>query len=156
LRRESYKAKRLRQYFGRSAARRWRNTPTLNSGIFCFSGNSPVWQYWQDAIRKANLARQQKKRLICDQTCLDVALLSHKLPLTKMPPTHNWCLGLAQPELCRKTGLLLDPLPPHAVIKTLHFTGPEKSNASVKQKINDTASRQAGHGDNISSPGDAH
>jgi hypothetical protein len=122
----SYKEKRLRQYFGQQISRRWRDTPTLNSGIFCLKGSSPAWHHWQQAMFSANLTGQIKKHLICDQTCLDFAVLSNELNPAKMPATHNWCLSLAQPLVCKTTGHLLDPMPPHPKIKVLHCMGPDK------------------------------
>jgi len=127
LKNESYKSKRLRKYFGRASARKWGDSPTLNSGIFCITAESSVWRHWQDTVRRANLQGHEGKRLICDQTCLDLAVLENNLSPTKMPATHNWCLSLAAPMIQQDTGLLVDPIAPHLPIKVLHSIGSKKN-----------------------------
>jgi lipopolysaccharide biosynthesis glycosyltransferase len=123
LGKKSYKVKRLEQYFGRETARKWGDGPTLNSGIFCIGLNSPAWRHWQETIREADLDGHEKKRLICDQTCLDLAIQVHRIATSTLPATHNWCLGLADPLMENSTRRLVEPIPPHAPIKVLHATG---------------------------------
>ncbi len=124
---KEYKAKRMQQYFGSDVARKWSRGATLNSGIFCFNADSEIWAHWQSAISEANLDGQERKRLICDQTCLDLAIERERLKVKKMPATHNWCLGLSFPMSKGKPARFFDPIPPHLPIKVLHATGDSKA-----------------------------
>jgi hypothetical protein len=130
---KSYKMKRIRNYFGREMARCWGSSPIMNSGIFCIIADSPVWCHWQHMIQKADLAGHGRKRLICDQTCLDLATLINRISPTKMPATHNWCVGLAVPMVAADTGILVDPIYPHNPIKVLHSAGSIKSDFGLLQ-----------------------
>lgn len=120
---KTYKARRMEQYFGTEVARKWSKGATLNSGIFCIRGNCKAWSHWQAAMQKANLSGQNRKRLICDQTCLDLAISQAGLAVHRMPATHNWCLGLALPQSRQAPPYLVEPVTPHRPIKVLHATG---------------------------------
>jgi hypothetical protein len=130
---EGYKIKRIRKYFGREMARRWGSTPIMNSGIFCITADSPIWHLWQHMIQKANLVGHDRKRLICDQTCLDLAVLINNFSPKVMPATHNWCVGLAEPMVHAETGKLVDPIYPYKPIKVLHSAGSIKTDFRLLQ-----------------------
>lgn len=96
--------------------------PGLNSGLFYMAAGSPVWQAWQETLLAANLKRQHRRAQICDQTCLQVALIRRKLPYAIMPATHNWLPILAPPLIDGETLALLDPVWPYPPIKAIHLT----------------------------------
>lgn len=120
---KSYKFRKIKDYFGMKLAVKWGLTPIMNSGIFCIRANSQVWKAWQEKIMTANLSKSGKSTQICDQTCLDLAVHEGGLTHTIMPATHNWCVELARPLICRNSKKLLDPMYPHAPIKVVHLLG---------------------------------
>lgn len=118
---KDYFFNKCRLMFGNRVAVKIGIRPVLNSGIFYMTANSPVWRAWQETMGSANLARHDRFTQICDQTCLQVALIQGQLAHGVLPASHNWLPGLAPPLLDPTTGHLTDPAYPHGVIKVLHL-----------------------------------
>ena len=110
-----------RAMFGSKVAAEVGIPPILNSGLFYVAAGSPVWQAWQETLRAADLRRQHRRAQICDQTCLQAALIRRKLPYAIMPATHNWLPVRSPPLIDEETFALLDPAWPHPPIKAVHL-----------------------------------
>ena len=117
-----YFPNKTREMFGFKMAAKVGIPPVLNSGLFYMATGSPVWQAWQETLRAADLRRQHRRAQICDQTCLQVALIRRKLPYAIMPATHNWLPILSPPLIDGETFALLDPVQPNPPIKAIHLT----------------------------------
>ena len=111
----------VRAMFGSKVAAEVGIPPGLNSGLFYMAAGAPVWQAWQETLRAADLRRQHRRAQICDQTCLQVALIQCKLPYAIMPATHNWLPVRSPPLIDGETFALLDPAWPHPPIKAVHL-----------------------------------
>ena len=120
---KDYFLNRRREMFGSRVAAEIGMHPTLNSGLFHMAAGSPVWRAWQETLLAANLRRQRRRTQICDQTCLQVALIRRELPYAVMPATHNWPPILSEPLIDTETFALLDPAWPHPPIKAVHLVG---------------------------------
>lgn len=115
-----------RKMFGQSIAIDNGINPVLNSGIFYMNRKSPIWKAWQDAIRSANLRNHHKYTQICDQTCLQVAVVRGNFPHATMPATHNWLPKLCVPPFDPDRSALVDPMYPHPRIKVIHLAGAQQ------------------------------
>ena len=120
---KDYSVKTRREMFGSRVTAETGMHPMLNSGLFHMAAESPVWRAWQETLLAANLGRQRRRTQICDQTCLQVALIRRKLPYAVMPATHNWLPILSEPLVDAETFALLDPAWPHPPIKAVHLVG---------------------------------
>lgn len=116
-----------REMFGTRVAAKIGMHSILNSGLFCMAAESPVWRAWQEKILAANLGRQHRRTQICDQTCLQMALIQRELSYAVMPATHNWIPGLSAPLVDAETFTLLDTAWPHLPIKAVHLMGIKNS-----------------------------
>ena len=112
---------RVRAMFGSKVAAEVGIPPRLNSGLFYMAAGAPVWRAWQEALRAADLRWERRRAQICDQTCLQVALIRRKLPYAIMPATHNWLPVMSPPLIDAETFALLDPAWPHPPIKAVHL-----------------------------------
>ena len=109
--------------------------PILNSGLFHMAGGSPVWRAWQETLLAANLKRRHRRRAqICDQTCLQVALIRRELPHAVMPAVYNWLPALSAPLIDAETFALLDPAWPHPPIKAVHLVDMKDKDVDMKDK----------------------
>ena len=124
---KDYFLKKEREMFGSRIAAEIGIHPVLNSGLFHMAGGSPVWQAWQETLLAANLKRQHRYAQICDQTCLQVALIRRELPHAVMPAVYNWLPVLSAPLIDAETFALLDPAWPHPPIKAVHLVGVKDS-----------------------------
>jgi len=108
--------------------------PMLNVGVFAMSKNAPVWNAWQkiyaDILQRT--PQLNSKTIMLEQLALNVAVYMMNLPYVPMPASYNWLTVLAMPMLDKKTGMYVEPLPPHAPISQFHLTHKPKEQA---QKI---------------------
>ena len=111
----------VRAMFGSKVAAEVGIPPGLNSGLFYMAAGAPVWQAWQETLRAADLRRQHRRAQICDQTCLQVALIRRKLPYAIMPATYNWIPNGSPPLIDGEAFALLDPVWPYPPIKAVHL-----------------------------------
>ena len=72
-------------------------------------------------MRSANLTRHQRFAQICDQTCLQVAIIQGGFDHSVLPATYNWLPRLAAPVFDAESGCLLDPMFPHGPVKVIHL-----------------------------------
>ena len=120
---KSYFLSRTREMFGSRIAAEVGIPPILNSGLFHMAGGSPIWRAWQETLLAANLKRRHRRAQICDQTCLQVALIRRELPHAVMPAAYNWLPLMSAPLIDAATFALLDPAWPHPPIKAVHLVG---------------------------------
>lgn len=136
---KSYFLNGTREMFGSRIAAEIGMPPILNSGLFHMAGGSPVWRAWQETLLAANLKRRHRRRAqICDQTCLQVALIRRELPHAVMPAVYNWLPFMSAPLIDAETFALLDPAWPHPPIKAVHLVGmKDPENGGIELPVTD-------------------
>lgn len=119
-----WRMKNLREYFGEMTWDRLLTETYLNSGVFALRADAPHWGAWQDTFR-AGLERCQG-RICCDQTALNYAVWTGKLPYHPLPAVCNWLCHLALPAYSPDDGLFHEPGIPGDVLGILHTADKNK------------------------------
>lgn len=115
----------LQMYFGDRLNNTRGDEPILNSGVFALRADAPHWALWSEALRHGN-ARGPGEFFV-EQTALNYAVYENDLACHFLPATYNWQSHLSPPLYDSRSGLLCEPHLPHAPIKIVHLTGPDKA-----------------------------
>jgi len=112
--------------FDRETARALAQNPTINSGCFALAAKAPHWRLWAETL-EALLRRDSF--YYAEQFALNHVLYVRKkeAPSTFLPAAFNWICHQAMPVVDGKTGLLLEPTPPHGPLGIVHLTVGAKS-----------------------------
>jgi hypothetical protein len=112
--------------FDRETAKALAQNPTLNSGCFALAADAPHWKLWADTL-EALLRRDTF--YYGEQFALNHVLYARKkeAPSLFLPAGFNWICHQALPVVDHKTGLLLEPTPPHGALGIVHLTVGAKS-----------------------------
>ncbi len=102
---------------------------TYNAGVFCIEANAAHWASWAKYMA---IALDNSPTTICDQTVLNYAICSEKLPVHPLPALCNWCCHLAAPVVSR--GRLCEPFVPHTPIGIVHMSGPRTKDATLRYR----------------------
>jgi hypothetical protein len=109
----------LRNYFGDIPAHRYANQATLNCGVFAARSDSPIWSVWPKLMAAALSSERTTNYFFAEQTAMNVALLSGKVPFARLPSLHNWLLTGALPRVAAN-GDLVHPDFPHEPLGIIH------------------------------------
>ena len=120
---KDYFLSKSRKMFGARIASENGMQSVLNSGLFYIASGSPIWQAWQETTLTAKIKRRWKSLQLCDQTCLQVSLIRHRIPYAIMPATYNWLPVLSAPLIDREGCTLIDPAYPNQPLKVIHLMG---------------------------------
>ncbi|WP_147329545.1 hypothetical protein [Paraburkholderia sp. DHOC27] len=131
----SWKADRLRRYYGENAAEKMLTQHYFNAGVFAMRADAPHWSHWA-AHFEAGL-KATGGTLVCDQTALNHAIWSHQLPMHPLPSTCNWLCHLALPAFDFARQKFCEPLFPHSPLGVLHLTANTKD---LRVTLNDESS----------------
>lgn len=112
-----------RRFFGAEAAAASRGRPFVNSGVFALRRDAPHWAAWQRALVRT---LQREAHAMSEQVALNHALVADRLPAILLPASINWLVHRARPAIDRRTGALLEPVPPFRPLGVVHLTGPRK------------------------------
>jgi len=112
-------------YYGKAKASVFYFSSYYNAGVFALRADAPHWKIWEECFREGLNAT--KGATICDQTALNHALWSSKLPVHPLPAICNWTCHLAIPAYDMKSGLLCEPNLPYEPIGIIHLTGGTKN-----------------------------
>jgi hypothetical protein len=107
--------------FDRETAKALAQNPTINSGCFALAANAPHWRLWAETL-EALLRRDSF--YYAEQFALNQVLFARRkeAPSTFLPAGFNWICHQALPVVDAKSGLLLEPTPPHAPLGIVHLT----------------------------------
>ena len=109
----------LRTYFGEEAVEAAAPNSYLNCGVVALPAGAPHWAAWRRSFA-SGIARTAG-RTVCDQTALNRAVWSERLPLTLLPATCNWLCHLALPEYDSERRLFCEPGGQRTPIGILHL-----------------------------------
>jgi len=112
--------------FDLETAKALAQNPTINSGCFALAAKAPHWRLWADTLE--TLLRRDSF-YYAEQFALNHVLYVRKkeAPSTFLPAGFNWICHQALPVVDGRSGLLLEPTPPHAPLGIVHLTVGAKS-----------------------------
>ena len=115
---------RMLAYFGKDAVAGvvWRNY--FNAGVFALRSDAPHWTRWAKWFGAG--LEKTKGELCCEETALNHALWTERLPVTPLPALCNWLCHLALPEFDAQRERFCEPFVPRNPIGILHLTGRTK------------------------------
>lgn len=119
-----WRLQRLRTGFGTEAAQRGLWETYVNAGVYCLEAGAPHWSRWARHFRRGLEA--SAGQLCCDQSALNHMLWTERLPLQPLPARCNWLCHLALPGRDAASGLLVEPLRPHAPLGIVHLSAHAK------------------------------
>ncbi|HEY9131818.1 MAG TPA: hypothetical protein VIM98_08700 [Dyella sp.] len=119
-----WRADRLGAYFGTDAACPPKRAPYVNAGVFALLAKAPHWQAWRDSFKQGLAATDGE--LVCDQTALNHALWTQRLPLVPLPARFNWLCHLALPAYDPKRRCLCEPTTPNRSLGIVHLAAGTK------------------------------
>lgn len=107
--------------FDRETAKALAQNPTINSGCFALAAKAPHWRLWAETLER--LLRRDNF-YYAEQFALNQVLYARRkeAPSTFLPAGFNWICHQALPVVDGKSGLLLEPTPPHAPLGIVHLT----------------------------------
>jgi hypothetical protein len=112
--------RRLARLYSPAIGQRYAMAPLVNGGAFAIAADAPHWRAWDECYRAARI---RDYRDLTDQTPLNYAIQSRKLPCHFLPAWCNWMCNLAIPMLDESAGLLVEPSLPHHPISLVHMAG---------------------------------
>jgi hypothetical protein len=105
------------------SARKLSQRAIFNSGFFAMRGDSPVWPVWQKTL-EAMLPLVREHHRMVEQNALNVAIYGGNVEMPhRLPAWCNWLCAHALPALDPQSGLLVDPMLPHAPLSVVHMVG---------------------------------
>jgi len=110
--------------FGEKAAHRMTLVPVINSGVWAATVTSPLWATWKRLLQEglSRLDKIDDETRIIEQAAFNLALESENLKVVRFPATYNWMACFAAPGWHVEKQMLVDPNPPHDVIKIVHIS----------------------------------
>lgn len=111
------------RFFGEEAASRFWHMPVLNSGVFALHRDAPHWQAWATDFQDGLL---REPDLTVEQTALNHALYSRRLPHHFLPARFNWLVNKAAPKFDLARNLFTEPFLPHQPLGIVHLSGKAK------------------------------
>ena len=115
---------RMLAYFGQEAVARVVWASYFNAGVFALRSDAPHWALWAKWFDAGLTAT--KGELCCEQTALNHALWTERLPVSPLPALCNWLCHLALPGFDPIRERFCEPLVPRNPIGILHLTGRTK------------------------------
>lgn len=120
----------LRSYYGPEGARPLDVEPYYNPGVFALSASAPHWTAWERSFR-AGLQRTGG-RLVNDQTAINHAVWSDRLPVAALDARFNWCCHLAAPFFDRRRRRFLEPVEDGRPLGIVHMTAYTKDETGLR------------------------
>ena len=122
--------------------------PTINSGVFAATANSPVWDSWSRTLGQI-FATKREAFFFAEQTALNATIRQNGLRAAFLPSTCNWMCNRALPH-CSEDGMeLCEPNPPFQRLGVIHLTSNTKNGtwplATVKGGTHMRSLRFGGH-----------
>jgi predicted O-methyltransferase YrrM len=109
--------------WGESVARQLVQCPLANAGVFALHRDSVAWDAWADTLR---MLLQRTNNFYVEQTALNGAILTGRIPIVPLPAHCNWICSNALPVVEMPTGHFLEPGYPPQRLWIVHLTGNTK------------------------------
>jgi hypothetical protein len=109
-----------REAYGLRVADRLGRNPMLNCGVFALRGDSPYWDDWILAMKRA---LQRTNFVFIEQIALNYAIFGGMIEATFLPATCNWLCGDAAPMWDEARRRLVEPNAPYQPLGILHLAG---------------------------------
>jgi hypothetical protein len=109
-----------REAYGLRVADRMGRNPMLNCGVFALRGDSPHWDVWIAAMKRA---LQRTNFVFIEQIALNYAIFAGAIEATFLPATCNWLCGDAAPLWDAARRRLVEPNAPYQPLGILHLAG---------------------------------
>lgn len=111
--------------FGAEVALQLSMLPTLNSGLFAMAAENPIWEAWEDELRRVFLDKSTRcstvVRHMADQIALN-AIARRLDRIMLLDPLYNYiCLWM--PPVRDADGVVRVALPPHVPLGVIHLAG---------------------------------
>jgi len=106
-------------FFNSQTAESYGLTPSLNVGVFALPATAPHWEAWRKVMIHV---LSVESSFYAEQTSLDFAVYSQRLPVTWLPAQANWLCHQARPAWSTQRQKLVDPCPPHQPLWVIHLT----------------------------------
>lgn len=134
----------LESYYGPEGARLLGTRPYFNAGVFALRSSAPHWEAWARSFRTG--LDRTGGRLVNDQTAINHAVWTCRLPVTALDARFNWCYHLAAPHYHGNRARFVEPVERGRTIGIVHLTAHTKREASLrfKSKPNRTWPRSTG------------
>ena len=104
-------------------ARQLVQCPLANAGVFALHRDSVAWDVWADTMR---MLLQRTNNFYVEQTALNGAILTGRIPTVPLPAHCNWICHNALPVVDMATGDFLEPGYPPQKLWVVHMTGHTK------------------------------
>ena len=124
------------KFFGEHVARRLRNFPILNSGVFALRGDSPLWGRWRLAMEEG---MSRAYDFYAEQFGLNRVVYLEDFPRNILPATCNWLANRGLIMFDEKTNTFVEPNLPHQPLGIIHLSG----NSKTKEHRLDIVGRSA-------------
>lgn len=119
--------------YGWHIADRVARNPILNCGVFAMPADSPHWDLWAAAVRRALERRTLPRRQgwpglyfkLIEQTAMNYVVFADGAPATFLPAPCNWFCAHAAPRYDSKRHLLVEPHAPYQPLGIVHLAGEE-------------------------------
>jgi hypothetical protein len=89
---------------------------TANVGVIGLRSDAPHWGLWQRATLRAMRIPHARSQ----QMAMNYVIHIDRAPTALLPASCNWQTWEATPQLDERTGLLVEPQPPHRPIGIIH------------------------------------
>lgn len=109
--------------WGDALARQLVQCPLANAGVFALHRDSVAWDVWAETMR---MLLQRNNNFYVEQTALNGAILTGRIPVLPLPAHCNWICHNALPVVDMTTGDLLEPGYPPQKLWIVHLTGGTK------------------------------
>lgn len=109
--------------WGEDLARQLVQCPLANAGVFALHRDSQAWSAWAETMR---VLLQRSNNFYVEQTALNGAILTGRIPTLALPAHCNWVCHNALPVVDMATGDLFEPGYPPQKLWIVHMTGPTK------------------------------
>lgn len=120
----AWRVNHLQACFGEEAGERARWDTYFNAGVFALRADAPHWVLWEKWFRAG--LETTRGRFCCDQSALNHAVWTERLPVSPMPALCNWLCHLALPGFNPARGNFCEPAVPWHPIGILHLTANTK------------------------------
>lgn len=122
----------LELYYGPGGARPLGVEPYFNPGVFALSASAPHWMAWAKSFRTG--LERTGGRLVNDQTAINHAVWTGRLPVEALDARFNWCCHLAAPFFDGKRARFLEPVANGRPLGVVHMTAYTKDETRLHFK----------------------